>query len=219
LIGAGVFLTQRSIVMTHNVGHSILEGYENRFAPVILADYSQVGMLCTIYAGSTVGRRAIVGSNSYVISSIPAGKLAMGVPARVIRDAARPPDRVRQLRIVNTILREYHELLRLKGHAVEPVATNPQLGFIVEHDGRRLQLVFHELLAPTDIGSLEADETVVWTFEQHSETPPENCTVMNLLTKRVSGPSSVFANSTREFLRKKGIRCKPTPWRYRGGLI
>ena len=219
LIGAGAFLTQRSIVMTHNVGHSILEGFENRFAPVILGDYSQVGMLCTIYAGSTIGRRAIVGSNSYVISSIPAGKLALGVPARVIRDAARTPDRPRQLQIVNTMMREYHELLRLKGHEVRPVATSPQLGFIVAHAGRRSQLVFQELLDATDMGSPEADETVVWTFEQHSETPPESCTVMDLLAKRVSGPSTVFANSTREFLRKKGIRCKPTPWRYRGGLI
>ena len=32
LIGKEVFLTQRSILVTHNIGHSILEGYENRFA-------------------------------------------------------------------------------------------------------------------------------------------------------------------------------------------
>ncbi len=33
LIGREVFLTMRSLIVTHNIGHSVLEGFENRFAP------------------------------------------------------------------------------------------------------------------------------------------------------------------------------------------
>ena len=44
LIGRNVFITNRSVILTHNVGHSYIDGYENRFAPVLLEDYSQVGI-------------------------------------------------------------------------------------------------------------------------------------------------------------------------------
>ena len=219
LIGASVFLTQRSIVMTHNIGHSILEGYENRSAPVILEDFCQIGMYTTIYAGCVVGQRAIVGSNSYVLSSVPGGKLAIGVPARVVRDSTRPLDRGRQLQIVQTMMCDYHELLTLKGHVVSPIHTSPDWGFSVEHGGQRFRLVFLETVSNFDFPVEPAAETVVWTLNPPAVTPPDGWTVINLLAKEVSGPSGIFVNSTREFLRKKGIRCKPAPWRYRRGLI
>ena len=84
LIGRNVFITNRSIILTHNVGHSYIDGYENRFAPVLLEDYSQVGIASVLYAGARVCSEAVIGSNSYVTGSIPAKKLAMGVPARVV---------------------------------------------------------------------------------------------------------------------------------------
>src|ERR1039458_4428870 len=144
LIGKEVFLTQRSLLVTHNIGHSVLEGYENRFAPIVLEDYSQIGMNCTVYAGASIGRAAIVGSNSYVISSIPAGKLAMGVPARVIRDAARPLTRERQVQIVEAMIRQYHELLSLKGYEVSPMEIPRARGFALSPGGKRFQLIFVE---------------------------------------------------------------------------
>jgi len=219
LIGKEVFLTQRAILVTHNIGHSILEGYENRFAAVVLGDYSQIGMNATIYAGCHIGRSAIVTSNSYVIGSVPAGKLAMGVPARVIRDAARPVDRKRQLQIVQTMVRDYHELLRLKGHQVSQLENRPWLGFRVEHEGKRFLLLFTEEFPAPGLANETADETVVWTLDSGSEPPAPGCTLMNLISKQVTGFSGIFSDSSREFLRKRGIRCKPGPWRYRRGLI
>ena len=94
LIGREVFVTMRSMIVTHNIGHSLLEGFENRFAPVVLEDRAQVGLGTVVYAGCRVGRDSIVGSNSYVVSDIPPGKLAIGVPAKVgRRGAARPVPR------------------------------------------------------------------------------------------------------------------------------
>ena len=34
--GREVFITMRSVLVTHNIGHSVLEGFENRFAPIVL---------------------------------------------------------------------------------------------------------------------------------------------------------------------------------------
>ena len=83
LIGREVFLTMRSLIVTHNIGHSVLEGFENRFAPVVLEDRAQVGLGAVVYAGCRIGTEAIVASNSYVTSDIAPGSFAIGVPARV----------------------------------------------------------------------------------------------------------------------------------------
>lgn len=88
IIGKEVSLRRRSVVMTHNVGQSILEGFENRFEPVVLEDRCEVGINSTVYAGSRIGCAAILGPNSYLICSVPAGSHAIGIPARVIEHAA-----------------------------------------------------------------------------------------------------------------------------------
>jgi acetyltransferase-like isoleucine patch superfamily enzyme len=218
LIGKEVFLTQRSILVTHNIGHSILEGYENRFAPIVLEDYSQVGMNSTIYAGSRIGRGSIVGSNSYVISSIPPGKIAVGVPARVIRDATRPLDRQRQIEIVHGMVREYHELLMRKGYEVSPQRVAP-FRFELQYMGKHFQLCFLESCNGGSIPLEPMDESIIWTLESNREEPLPGFTVIDLIGKRFLGDGGIFAESTREFVRKRGIRLEPGPWRYQKGLI
>ena len=47
----------RSLIVTHNIGHSVLEGFENRFAPVVLEDRAQVGLGAVLYAGAGSARR------------------------------------------------------------------------------------------------------------------------------------------------------------------
>jgi len=218
VLGKEVFLTQRTVLVTHNIGHSVLEGYENRFAPIVLEDFAQVGMNCTLYAGSRVGRAAIVASNSYVISSIPEGKLAMGVPARVVRDAARPPDRARQIAMVHRMLEDFADLLRGKGQEVSQSTAAPR-GFTLSVDGKIYRLAFVEALGRDAPPAEPGDESVLWTLERGAAALPDRWTVIDLLAKRIEGPEGRFVDSTREFLRKRGIRCQPGPWRYRGGLI
>jgi hypothetical protein len=117
------------------------------------------------------------------------------------------------------MMRDYHELLTLKGHVVSPIHTSPDWRFGVEHGGQRFHLVFLEMISNFDFPAEPAAETVVWTLNPPAATAPDGWTIINLLAKEVRGPSGIFVNSTREFLRKKGIRCKPAPWRYRRGLI
>jgi acetyltransferase-like isoleucine patch superfamily enzyme len=218
LIGKEVFVTQRSILVSHNIGHSVLEGYENRFAPIVLEDYAQVGMNSTIYAGSRVGSGSIVMSNSYVVSSIPPGKLAAGVPARVLREATRPLDRQRQREIVGTMIREYRDLLLHKGFDVSVLRHDGLPGFQLQHEGKyfRLEFAENDKASATDDSF---DQLVLWTFENSGVEPLPRRVVMNLLAKTTRGVSGLFAESTREFLRKRGIRLEPGPWRYRGGLV
>ena len=216
VIGREVFVTMRSVLVTHNIGHSLLEGFENRFAPIVLEDRAQIGIGTVVYAGCRVGRESIVGSNSYVVSDIPPGKLALGVPAtRRRRGAATSSARSGSAQAASRMVAELRELLELRGRAVSDVEGE---GFAVEVDGKASQVLFVERLAAAFEPPAVAGETVVLTLALAGE-PPAGVAVVDLLERRVHGAGGVLLESVREFLRKRGIRLEPGPWRYRGGLV
>lgn len=50
---------------------------------------SKVGANATVMPGITIGEGAVVGAGSVVTREVPPGKVVMGVPARVVKDAPR----------------------------------------------------------------------------------------------------------------------------------
>jgi acetyltransferase-like isoleucine patch superfamily enzyme len=209
LIGREVFLTMRSLIVTHNIGHSVLEGFENRFAPVVIEDRAQVGLGTVVYAGCRIGSESIVASSSYVTGDVPAGSFAIGVPAKATGKARHEPSRGRQIEIARRMIDDLHELLALRGHAVSAIEDGDVRGFDVE--GTRVAFT------PSFRGGIEAP-AVVLTLELKGDAP-EGVAVLDLLGRRVHGEGGVVLDSVREFCRKRGIRLEPGPWAYPGGLI
>ena len=208
LIGREVFLTMRSLIVTHNIGHSILEGFENRFAPVVLEDRSQIGLGVVVYAGCRVGAEAIVASGSYVTGDIPAGAFAIGVPAKVTGSSNHKLSRARQIDLARRMIDELHELLALRGHEVSAIDDGDARGFEVGG----VRVVFAPLFTEA------SPEAVVLTLELRGE-PSEGVAVLDLLERKVHGSGGIVLESVREFCRKRGIRFEPGPWRYPGGLV
>jgi acetyltransferase-like isoleucine patch superfamily enzyme len=206
LIGREAFLTMRSMIVTHNIGHSVLEGFENKFAPVVLEDRAQVGLGAVIYAGCRIGAEAIVASNSYVTGDIAAGSFAIGVPAKVTGNSSHRVSRSRQIELGQRMIADLHELFALRGHAVSPITGGEEPGFEVA--GVRV------LFTP----SYDRQEGIVLTLERPDE-PPDGTAVLDLLERRVYGDGSHVLDAVREFCRKRGIRFEPGPWRYTGGLL
>jgi acetyltransferase-like isoleucine patch superfamily enzyme len=207
LVGREVFLTMRSLIVTHNIGHSVLEGFENRFAPVVLEDRSQVGLGAVLYAGSRIGEEAIVASNSYVVGDIPAGAFAIGVPAKATGSSFHKLSDSRRLELARRMIDDLHELLSLRGHPVSAIEGDDPRGFEVE--GTRV------LLMPTYTGGVNAP-AVVLALAVRGDAP-DGVAVLDLLERRVHGEGGVVLDSVREFCRKRGIRFEPGPWRYPGG--
>jgi acetyltransferase-like isoleucine patch superfamily enzyme len=54
-------------------------------APITIEDDVWIGASCCILAGITIGRGSVIGAGSVVTKSIPAGVIAAGTPARVLR--------------------------------------------------------------------------------------------------------------------------------------
>jgi acetyltransferase-like isoleucine patch superfamily enzyme len=215
VIGREVFVTMRSMLVTHNIGHSVLEGFENRFAPIVLEDRAQVGLAAVVYAGCRLGREAIVASNSYVVSDVPAGKLAIGVPAKTIGVSARPVPRARQPQLVRRMLDDLRELLELRG---VDVAAGSDHSIAIRVDGTTSLVLFVEKVDTTFEPPETDGELVVLTLEVAGE-PSEGLAVLDLVGRRLHGTGGIVLDSVREFCRKRGIRLDPGPWRYRGGLI
>jgi acetyltransferase-like isoleucine patch superfamily enzyme len=209
LIGSEVFLTMRSMIVTHNIGHSVLEGFENRFAPVVLEDRSQVGLGAVLYAGCRIGAEAIVASSSYVVGDIPAGSFAIGVPAKVTGSSSHKLSDSRRLEIARRMIDDLHELLALRGHAVSAIAEGDPRGFEVE--GTQV------LFTPAFRGPGTAP-AVVLTLDVRGDLA-DGIAVIDLVGRRVHGSGGVVLDSVREFCRKRGIRFEPGPWRYPGGLV
>lgn len=209
LLGREVFLTMRSLIVTHNIGHSVLEGFENRFAPVVIEDRAQVGLGAVVYAGCRIGSEAIVASNSYVTGDVPTGSFAIGVPAKATGKARHEPSRGRQAEIGRRMIDDLHELLALRGHDVSAIEDGEARAFEVE--GTRVVFV------PSFRGGVDGP-AVVLTLEAKGDVP-DGVAVLDLLARRVHGEGGVVLDSVREFCRKRGIRLEPGPWAYRGGLI
>jgi acetyltransferase-like isoleucine patch superfamily enzyme len=211
LIGREVFLTMRSLIVTHNVGHSLLEGFENRFAPVVLEDRAQIGLGVVVYAGCRVGSDAIVASNSYVTSDIASGAFAIGVPAKVTGSSSHKLSRARQVELARRMVDELRELLALRGQEPAPLDEPEAHGFRVNG----VRVVF----APSAEETVEAP-AVVLALERPAAEPADGVAVLDLLGRRIHGSTdATVLDSVREFCRKRGIRFEPGPWRYRGGLV
>jgi len=206
LIGREVFLTMRSMIVTHNIGHSVLEGFENRFAPVVLEDRSQVGLGAVLYAGARIGAEAIVASNSYVVGEIPAGSFAIGVPAKATGSSRHKVSDARRTELARRFVDDLHELLALRGHDVSAIEND---GFEIE--GTRVSFV------ASYRGGVEAP-AVVLTLEVKGDVP-EGVAVLDLVGRRVHGEGGAVLDAVREFCRKRGIKLEPGPWSYPGGLI
>lgn len=58
---------------------------DDKFGEVILKRGCKIGTHSTIMPGVTVGENAIVGAHSFVDRSVPAGSIAVGCPAKIIK--------------------------------------------------------------------------------------------------------------------------------------
>jgi acetyltransferase-like isoleucine patch superfamily enzyme len=60
------------------------QGFDSK-GPTKIGDNCWFGVNCVVTSGVTIGERCVIGANSVVTKDIPAGSIAAGAPAKVIR--------------------------------------------------------------------------------------------------------------------------------------
>jgi acetyltransferase-like isoleucine patch superfamily enzyme len=119
-IGEGSFLNMGTMVAAHEevtigshvmfANHCFVSDASHRFddptkpvtwqgftskGPTRIGDNCWFGVNCVVTSGVTIGERCVIGANSVVTKDVPAGHIAAGSPAKVIREiefAEQPSD-------------------------------------------------------------------------------------------------------------------------------
>ena len=91
LQGAGIIRFGDYVQLAPNVGvlsanHDLYDQRKYNVEPIVIGDYSWIGMNSVITAGVTLGPRTIVAAGAVVTKSFPDGYCVLaGVPARVVK--------------------------------------------------------------------------------------------------------------------------------------
>jgi len=200
VIGHEVGLGTRTAIYTHGAYPSRLEGFPVAFDGVQIGDFSWVpGAI--INPGVRIGRNCIIGVNSLVTSDIPAGSLAAGSPARVIRENAYPKPMTDEARLAffHAFLGSYANIL---GVAAEQVTREGMVVLETPEATYRFGRPAGSLGGATDA----LGERVLMVGNAGAASVPDGWTVYDTAGRHVSGVADgVSARLTNE-LRRYGIR-------------
>jgi acetyltransferase-like isoleucine patch superfamily enzyme len=217
-IGDECFVGQSSAILTHNIGHSYLHGFDNAFAPVRIGDRVQIGVNCFVYPGVVVGDEVVVISNSAVILGVPAGKLVAGVPAKVVRDARKNLSERERRERFQTLQERFKAMLVARGIEVWEEEGEPGRTFRFCHEGEEQRVTFSEAFVSGPGSSARGGVTTIVALEG-GDAPVSPAVLFDLTRRRVVGQPTPVSEGVREFLRKAGIKLEPWPWRYQGGIL
>ncbi len=76
----------RDVIIRDTDAHDILEDNHEKTLPVKIGNHVWIGTRAIIMKGVNIGDGAIVGAGSIVTKDVPANSIAVGVPAKVIRN-------------------------------------------------------------------------------------------------------------------------------------
>lgn len=84
--GASIGMRCQLVTGTHHVGAAIRRAGELKMATITIGAGAWLGANVTVLPGVSIGNGAIIGAGSVVTRSIPPNSLAVGSPARVVKE-------------------------------------------------------------------------------------------------------------------------------------
>ncbi len=113
-IGNGTGIGGWTMIWTHGSWQSVLDGYPIAFADTTLGENVWLPWHIIIMPGITIGSGATLGAGSVVTRDIPAKSLALGAPAKVVKDSTtypHEPSKEEKRTIASKIIDEFTQSL------------------------------------------------------------------------------------------------------------
>jgi len=118
IIGDDTGIGGHTLIFTHGAWLNAFDGYPADYKPVTIGSSVWFPWRVFVMPGSTVGNGSVIGANSLVSGDIPAGSLAVGSPAKVIKsgpDWPRKPDAAGRAALTETIVSEFDRFVADNG--------------------------------------------------------------------------------------------------------
>jgi acetyltransferase-like isoleucine patch superfamily enzyme len=204
-IGDDTGVGGRSSIFTHGSWQSALEGYPVAFEPVTIRRNVWLPWHVFILPGVELGDNVTIGAGSVVNRSIPAGALAAGVPAKVLKPSNEWPraiDRDAQWHLAQSIFSEMLAYMKDNGVNVSVSTNSGRSDATLFYDGsqRRISLVGSGAAADG------ADDIVIELDEPGEPQPRAATTWLGLLSKARAGRRDDVSAEVEAFIARYGIR-------------
>lgn len=204
-IGDDTGVGGRSSIFTHGSWQPVLDGYPVVFEPVDIGRNVWLPWHVFILPGVSIGDNATIGAGSVINRSIPAGVLAAGVPAKVLREADQWPRTIDDgqrwtiCRQVTALMAEYFDdqgaptTVSVDGEdrVVMSVSTAGRI--------RQVEVVRDPALARG------GDILVSLHFPNHA-TEARSTTTLGLVDRRRAGDRDALSREIEDFWARYGIR-------------
>jgi acetyltransferase-like isoleucine patch superfamily enzyme len=139
IIGDGTGIGGHCLLFTHGSWQSELDGYPVTFAPITIGNNVWLPWRVFVLPGVQIGDNTTIGAGSLVTRNIPAGSLAAGMPAQVLRSAPdypKQPSGDQRRNRLERILNEFFTYLEYHRFRIEKSPT--PYGFDATVHGKRV---------------------------------------------------------------------------------
>jgi acetyltransferase-like isoleucine patch superfamily enzyme len=205
-IGDDTGVGGRSSIFTHGSWQSAFDGYPVVFEPVTIGCNVWLPWHVFILPGVAIGDNATIGAGSVVNRSIPAGVLAAGVPAKILRDAdawPRPIEPSEQWQLARTVFAEFIAHLEANGVSVQATETEARGTAHFAHSGRTWQVA----LTRDGHDAHPAEDIVIQLHGAPASVT--HGTWFALLDRTRGGARNAVAEEISDFFARYGVRFDP----------
>jgi hypothetical protein len=132
-------------IFTHGSWQSVLEGYPVQFGPVTIEDNVWLPWDVFILPGVRIGKGSTIGARSLVRADVPRNSLALGIPAKVVRQPyPERPTKEERVQKMNGILADLKEHFEWIGTQVS-VSQVGETSWTVRHGQDSVALVLERV--------------------------------------------------------------------------
>ena len=212
-IGDDTGIGGRCTIFTHGSWQNMLDGYPVSFAPVTIGNNVWIPWQVFIMPGVNIGDGATIGAGSLVTKNVPAGALAVGSPAKVLRSSDEYPARLeanQKIELLRQIITEFTDYLKHAGlkanndqqSGQDKVTVIDEAGqshvFIVSYNGNC------DSLDPSSINVLLS--LIRISPQQRLAIENSNQMWLDIYSKERGGTSSFMNEELVEFIKRYGVR-------------